>query len=130
MLNGLFLLTILLAAQVETTYTIEYGGKKYEFLVSDQDLQKTPVWPANQENPPLPARRAADIARKQLATLLPDGKDWRLHEITLRPLDDHWIYLVGFLEPLRNDGAAQQFSTGFQLVVLMNGVAVMPRVTP
>jgi hypothetical protein len=31
---------------------------------------------------------------------------------------------------LRGDGGGQQVSAGFQLVVLMNGVAVIPRVTP
>jgi hypothetical protein len=130
MLNSLFLLAVLAAAQVETTYTVEYGGKKYEFLVSSQDLEKTPAWPPNEENPPLSPRRAVEIARTQLAALMAGAKDWRLHEVTLRPLDDHWIYLVGFLEPLRNDGQARQLSTGFQVVVLMNGVAVMPRVSP
>ena len=61
--------------------------------------------------------------------LLPNGKDWRLYEVTLRPIDDHWVYLVQFLEPLRGDGNGQQLSSGFQVVVLMNGAAVMPRVS-
>ena len=63
-----------------------------------------------------------------MATLLPDGKDWRLYEVTLRPIDTHWVYLVQFLEPLRDNGAGQQLSSGFEIVVLMNGMAVMPRV--
>ena len=121
------LVAALLVGQLETTFTVEYGGKKYEFRISDQDLQKTPAWPAGQENPPLSPRRAIDIASKELATLLPNGKDWRLHDVTLRPVDNHWIYLVNFLEPLR-PGAAEQLSTGFQVVVLMNGTAVTPQV--
>jgi len=125
-LHSLSLVIALLAGQVETTFTVEYGGKTYEFHISDQDLQKTPEWPAGQETPPLSPRRAVDIASKHLATLLPDGKDWRLHAITLRPLDSRWIYVVEFLEPLRTGGAGQQFSSGFQIVVLMNGVAVAP----
>ena len=129
-LQSLFLVTALLAAQLETTFTVEYGGKKYEFRISGEDLQKTPAWQPNQENPPLSPRLAIDIASKQLATLLPNGKDWRLFEITLRPIDNRWIYLIQFLEPLRGNGAAQQTSTGFQIVVLMNGVTVMPRVSP
>jgi hypothetical protein len=109
---------------------VEYGGKKYEFRINDEDLQKTPAWSPGQENPPLSARSAIEIARKQLATLLPNGKDWRLYAVTLRPIEDRWIYLVEFLEPLRGDGGGQQVSSGFQLVVLMNGVAITPRVTP
>jgi hypothetical protein len=126
-LQSLCLVAALLAAQVETTFTVEYGGKKYEFHIADQDLQKSPAWGPNQDNPPLPPRRAIDIAKKEIETLLPNGKDWRLYEVTLRPIDSHWVYLVQFLEPLRGGGNAQQLSSGFQVVVLMNGVAVMPR---
>ena len=127
LLHSLLLVAAMLAAQVETTFTVEYGGKKYEFRIPYQDLQNTPAWPAGQENPPLSARRAIDIASKQLAVLLPNGKDWRLYEVTLRSVENRWVYLVGFLEPLRGDGAGRQLSSGFQIVVLMNGVAVMPR---
>jgi hypothetical protein len=124
------LLFALMTAQVDTVFTIEYGGKKYEFHISDEDLQKTPAWPDGQENPPLAMRRAVDIATKQIATLLPNGKDWRLYGVTLRPVENRWIYLVDFLEPLRGDNAVQQVSSGFQIVVLMSGVAVTPRVLP
>ena len=117
-----------LAAQLETTFTVEYAGKKYEFHVSDQDFQKTPAWAPGQENPPLSVRRAIDIATRQIATILPNGKDWRLYEVTLRPVENRWVYLVQFLEPLR--GADRQLSAGFQVVVLMNGQAVTPKVTP
>ena len=130
MLQILFLFAALLPAQVETTFTVEYSGKKYEFHIANQDLQKTPAWPATQENPPLSPRRAIDIASKQLAALLPNGKDWRLYSITLRPMDDRWIYLVDFLEPLRGDNTVQQVSSSFQIVVLMNGVAITPKVSP
>jgi hypothetical protein len=128
-LQSFCLVATLLAAQVETTFTVEYGGKKYEFRISEQALQNTPVWTPDQDNPPLSARSAIDIAKNEMAALLPNGKDWRLYEVTLRPLDDHWVYLVQFLEPLRPDGGGQQLSNGFQVVVLMNGVAVMPRIS-
>jgi hypothetical protein len=128
--SGLLLAAALFAAQVETTFTVEYGGKKYLYRVTDTELLKTPAWPAGQENPPLSARRAIEAARTRLAGLLPNGKDWRLYAVTLRPIDDRWIYLVDFLEPLRGDGGGQQLSAGFQVVVLMNGVAVSPSVSP
>jgi hypothetical protein len=128
------ILALILAGQAApgggTTFTVEFAGKTYEFRISDEDLQKTPAWPPGQENPPLSARRAIDIATKQIATLLPNGKNWRVYAVTLRPIEDRWIYLIDFLEPLRNDGATQQLSAGFQTVVLMNGVAVVPRVSP
>jgi hypothetical protein len=126
-----FLAAALFAPQSETAFTVEYAGKKYEFRIPDQDLQKTPAWPAGQENPPLSARRAIDSASRQLATLLPNGKDWRLNAVIMRQIEGRWFYLVEFLEPLRGDGAGgRQVSSGFQVVVLMNGVAVAPRITP
>ena len=128
-LQSLCLVAALLTAQAESTFTVEYGGKKYEFRIPEQDLLKTPAWAPDQDNPPLSVRRAIDIAKEEIAALLPNGKDWRLYEVTLRPLDDHWVYLVQFLEPLRPDGGGQQLSNGFQVVVLMDGVAVMPRIT-
>jgi hypothetical protein len=64
------------------------------------------------------------MASKYLATLLPNGKDWRLDRVSLKPVGDRWIYLVEFLEPIRGDRGGQQVSSGFQVVVLMNGVAV------
>src|SRR5215831_14963027 len=128
-LQPLLIATALLAVQVETTFTVEYNGTRYEFHLTDQDLQASPAWPADQDNPPLSPRRAIDIASKQLAELLPNGKDWRLYEVTLRPIDNYWVYLVQFLEPLRSTGAGQQESSGFEIVVLMNGVAVMPRIS-
>jgi hypothetical protein len=129
-MQSFFFVAALFIAQVETTFTVEYGGKKYEFRISDRDLQKTPAWLSGQENPPLPARRAIDIATKQLSALLPNGKDWRLYAVTLRPIENRWLYLVEFLEPLRRDDAGQQLSSGFQIVVLMNGAAITPRVSP
>ena len=128
LLHSLCLITVLLAGQLETTFSVEYGGNKYDFRITEEDLKATPGWPAGQDNPPLSARRAIDIASKYLATLLPNGKDWRLYQVTLRPIDSHWIYVVEFLEPLRAD-AAGQLSSGFQVVVLMNGVAVAPQVS-
>jgi len=126
-LQSLLFVTVFLTVQVETTFTVEYAGKKYEFRVSDQDLQQTPAWESGQENPPLSARRAIEIATNQLSALLPNGKDWRLHAVTLRPIENRWVYLVEFLEPLRADGPERQLSSGFQIVVLMNGAAVAPR---
>jgi hypothetical protein len=125
----LLVITALSAAQAETTFTIEYGGKKYEFHVSERELQATPSWAPDQETPPLSPRRAIELARNQLGTLMPNATDWRLYDVTLRPVDDRWIYLITFMEPLRG-GNAQQVSAGVQLVVLMNGVAVTPRVSP
>lgn len=117
----------LLAPQLETVFTIDYAGKKYEYRITEQDLKNAPAWQPGQENPPLSARRAIDSASKFLATLLPNGKDWRLHQVTLKPVESYWYYVVEFLEPV-SPGAARQVSSGFQVIVLMNGSPVKPRV--
>ena len=122
-LHSLFFVAALLTAQAETTFTVDYGGKKYEFRIAEADLQTTPAWAPGQENPPLSARRAIDVATKQLATLLPNAKDWRLSAVTLRAIGNRWIYVVEFFED-------RPVALGFQVVVLMNGVPVMPRVSP
>ncbi len=116
------------AAQIETRFTVEYGGKRYVSLVTGQDLQSTPVWPPGQENPPLPPRRAIEAASRYLVMLLPDGRDWRLYQVTLKPIGDRWIYLVEFLEPIAPDAAGRQASSGFSVVVLMNGRTVAPKI--
>ena len=84
-LQSLLVIMGLLAAQGETTFTVEYNSTRYEYHITDQDLQATPAWQANQDNPPLSARSAIDIASKEIAALLPNGKDWRLYEVTLLP---------------------------------------------
>jgi len=109
--------------------TVDYGGKKYEYRVTDADLQKTPAWAPGQENPPLPVRRAIDAATKQLAMLLPNARDWQLAGVTLRPLENHWVYVVDFQEPPKPAGGDRQVSSGFQVVVLMSGIAMVPSVS-
>ena len=115
----------LFAAQLETTFTTEYSGKKYVSRITEQDLRAAPSWPVNQENPPLSPRRAVDAASKYLATLLPNGKNWRLYQVTLKPVENYWIYIVEFLEPVAQE---RQTSAGFSVVVLMNGVPVRPKI--
>jgi hypothetical protein len=95
---------------------------------SEQDLKQAPAWQPGQENPPLSARRAIDAAAKYLATLLPNGKDWRLYQVTLKPVESYWYYVVEFLEPLPNGGGQTISSAGFHVVVLMNGAPVMAKV--
>jgi len=40
--------------------------KHYEFKVSEADILRTPVWSRDADFPPLPARKAQDIARRKM----------------------------------------------------------------
>jgi hypothetical protein len=110
LLQSLLLVTALLGAQAETTFTVEYAGKKYEFRIPDADLEKTPAWAPGQENPPLSARRAIDVATRQVIDFAAQWKELappcRDPSRDRQPLD-----LSGrILEPLRGDGGGQQLS--------------------
>ena len=102
-------------------------GRRYESKVTNETLEGSPVWADGQENPPLPARRAVEIASAQLSKIVPDGSKWGLQRILLQPVGSKWVYVVEFLEPppadnLPPDGRRDTLS----VVVLMSGEAVEP----
>jgi hypothetical protein len=104
-----------------------HEGKRYESKVTTETLEGSPVWTDGQENPPLPARRAVEIASAQLSKIVPDASKWGLQRILLQPIGAKWVYVVEFLEspPADNlppDGRRDTFS----VVVLMSGEAVEP----
>ena len=104
-----------------------HEGKQYESKVTIETLESSPVWADGQENPPLPARRAVELASAQLSKIVPDGSKWGLQRILLQPVGSKWVYVVEFLEPppadnLSPDGRRDTFS----VVVLMSGEAVEP----
>src|SRR5258707_15250671 len=58
--------------------------KHYEFTVSQADIARTPVWAPDADFPPLSARKAQDIARREMQELLCSGKQpWGGRENTI-----------------------------------------------
>jgi hypothetical protein len=106
-------------------------GQRFDFIVRWVELEQTPLWLESDQNPPLPPRRAIAAARAELARLVPAPEAWQLSEVQLQPVGgpDRWVYLVGFSEPppgpLGGIGPMP-----LQIVVLMNGVAIEPTLTP
>ncbi len=82
--------------------------------------------------PPLSPGRARELAYTQLQQTADDAKQWDLREIALVDTGDHshWIYVVRFTFHIPKDveyiGAAQFFN----IVVLMDGTAIKPKVVP
>jgi hypothetical protein len=86
-------------------------------------LAATPKWEADDENPPLSARKAIAIAEALMKELAPYGQGAKLNAPTLklRESGGHWFWVV-YYSP--NDW--RQFQTTFPIVVLMDGTAVRP----
>src|ERR1043166_1191002 len=94
-------------------------GKQFNFTVRQEEVSKTPVWSPETLNPPLDPRRAADIARKQLAGLVADITKWQLREISLADFGEHhWIYVVRF-DYRYPPNVAVTMGDFFQIPVLM-----------
>jgi hypothetical protein len=106
-------------------------GKRYDFDVYQDDLNRTPAWQTNEEFPPLSPRKAEAAARRQLDKLVEHAERWNRRIVALHQMSDSdkWVYVVhfsGFHPPGVLDGAVPQM----RLVVLMDGRALEPRVSP
>ena len=106
-------------------------NKRFDFNVYSDELEGTPDWGPEDELPPLSPRKAERSARTLLGRMVESQERWSLHAIALHPLGlrNKWVYVVhftGFHPPGVNDGAVPQM----RVVVLMNGLAVKPEVSP
>lgn len=105
-------------------------GERWDFNVTRAALAEAPSWLETEVAPPLPPRRAIQVATEQLQELLTDAERWRLSSVTLRPIgnDGNWLYVVAFAEPPpRPDGGIR---SSLRLIVLMNGSTVTPARRP
>ena len=102
------------------------AGKHYRNSFTDEEIASTPIWDDTQSTPPVTPRAAVVAARSCLQRLNLPIKKWDVSRIELQPAGDdgHWLYQVLFMEHL--DGSKPSLRTGFEVTVLMNGVAVVP----
>lgn len=103
-------------------------SKQYIVSITSEALEKSPTWKEDDENPPLPARKAIRLANKMKDSLVKDSKDykWKLQSASLHPSGaGKWYWLVHYDAEYQGSG-----STGvpshLRLVVLMDGTIIKP----
>lgn len=99
----------------------------YNTTLTIPRLLATPEWEADQENPPISARKAILAASEIVQQLAPYGKEAKLARpsLKLRESSGRWFWVVYFSP---NDWRA--FRSTFPVVVLMDGTALKPQRIP
>lgn len=111
-------------------YTRYVDGSKYTFKVTAEELQTLPSWNPDTEEVPLSARKALELARTNMARLLPTSQIWSLDHIDLtRMTKDKWIYEVYF-GCLLEDCVRPGSDWSFMIYVKMDGSIVEPVIEP
>lgn len=125
---GALLVTGSVRAQDNTSsFSSYYKGNRYDFNITQAQLNGTPSWSALSANPPLAPRRAMALATAYLPKLVEEAGKWHQDEVALTKVGsgDKWVYVVkfsGFHPPNVVDGPVPVM----RLVVLMNGEVVVP----
>ena len=110
----------------EAEISSEYDGKVYTYHVWSSDLDPTPRWKTDAENPPFSAKKAMAAGVREIARIFgKENHDWMVERLILEPCDDdHWIWIVEF-------GPSPPFGghpPRFRIVVLMNGTVLTPKI--
>ena len=116
-------------SQTIATFSSYHGGKRYEFEVTAEQLANCPAWLEGEDNPSLPARRAIEIATNYLSKLFPDAEKWEMDGFSVLPVREKWVYRVQFIES-PPEHAPEHLTSGFSIVVLMNGEIGRVKVSP
>lgn len=100
----------------------------YTVKFSDRDLIQTPLWnPEKDDNPPLSARKAVEVARTNLNQCVSGASEkWSLSSIELKPFGtDRWIYEIEFDCP--SAACRDEKSRSFKISIKLDGAALLPR---
>jgi hypothetical protein len=122
--------TAVRAAQDPIAAVVNLGQNVVAFrlptaVVMQSALDAAPLWPEDEPNPPLPARRAMTLAREALLKFQPESGKWKLRGLDLTQVGQkgQWMYIVRFEIP--ND-SPYMIPAPYDVVVLMNGHVVEP----
>jgi hypothetical protein len=76
-------------------------GKRYRVTITYAELDNTPRWSEDEENPPLSAKKALQVANKMKDSLVKDDEKhkWTLESLTLTPAGKSRWYWVVTYEP-------------------------------
>jgi hypothetical protein len=121
-----FSTTLLAEPNMVSLATCNVGGKRYDAMVSIDEVQKSPSWLKTEEYPPLSPRKAITAAIPVAGSIGGGGK---VTGITLQPtfeqMPEKWIYVVSFARGAsgNSDGPVELSN----VAVLMDGRAVQPK---
>ena len=100
----------------------------YATIVTSEVLANTPIWSNDDDNPPLSAKRAREIATRKMAVMTKglEHFNWRLTSLSLERIGDGWFWLVTYTSPPTDTARALPI----RIVVLMDGSVVEPKKIP
>jgi hypothetical protein len=85
--------------QVVAKFHADHDEVHYTTYLAVDQLNSTPEWRDYEPNPPLDVRQAMTAASEGLKQLFDNADEWKLDAVTLKPMRDRWIYVVGFVAP-------------------------------
>ncbi len=90
------------SAKVVAEFFHYLPGERWVFTVTSEALDRTPSWLEGELLPPLPPRRAGQVAMQQLGPPVADAQWWRLNTISLQSTGSpgKWAYIVKIEESL------------------------------
>jgi hypothetical protein len=108
-------------------------GKHYIVAVTQKQLDKSPIWKDDAENPPLSARKAMKLTATMKDNLVKDTDRlvWKQEGASLEEAgDNRWYWLISYRasDPRPGTGSTGQPPT-LRLIVLMDGTVIEPQVS-
>jgi hypothetical protein len=104
-------------------------GKVYWVTVTRAALEKAPVWKDDADNPPLPARKAMQLADRLKGKLVKDDRQftWKRESVALEEgAEGRWYWLVTYRAQF--NGIQMGPAGNLRLAVLMDGTVIEPTV--
>jgi hypothetical protein len=114
-------------AEFQREYESMVDRGTYRIIVTGEALGRTPSWKADQENPPVPARKAMRIANAEKTRVLTESKKepYTLNDLTLvAAAEGKWYWTVVYRKQ-RLGGSG--IDPSLTIVVLMDGKTVAPQ---
>ena len=106
-------------------------GKRFNSVVHDDVVAKTPSWNPRTSPPTVPMAEAIKLCENYLPKIVPNARGWILGSVNLErgyPFESNkWIYKIEFYPP-ESETALGAFGR-IWLVVLMDGTLIKPTVS-
>ena len=121
-------------AAIAEAFPSRAPAQAYVTTITRKMLDDSPAWDANDENPPLSARKAMAAANAVVAKLEPDTKSWKRRLEGLFLCQDgesnKWYWRVEYRWDPPPGTALGGLAPYMTIVVLMDGTVVQPIIDP